>query len=103
MFTRDDLLEALRDCFVPLLRRDVIAAGLLRTAELHGDIGAPGAGIPGVPERLVARIVLTAPGADELVNAQVRAAVENRLLGVPAISRVELTMVPALFPILGSR
>jgi hypothetical protein len=33
----------------------------------------------------------------------VRAAVENRLLGLPSVSRVELTFLPALFPILNVR
>ena len=103
MFTQDDLRQALSECFVPALRRDVLAAGLVRSATLEFEGNAPGAGIPGVPDRFVAHITLVAPGAEEAVNAQVRAAVENRLLGLPAISRAEVTMTPALFPILGSR
>lgn len=103
MFTQGDLLQALTECFVPSLRRDVVAAGLVRSAELVLDKDAPGAGIAGVPPRYVARVTLMAPGGDEAVNAQVQAAVENRLLGLQAISRVELTLVPVLFPILGGR
>ena len=99
-FTQDDLVAALRDCFVPALRRDVVAAGLLRSATLELDHDAPGAGIPGVPERWIARVTLTAPGSEELVNAQTRAAVENRLLGLEAISRAEITLTPPLFSIL---
>ncbi len=102
-FTQDHLLQALTECFVPTLRRDVVGAGLVQSASLEHDRDAPGAGIPGVPERYVARITLLAPGGEEAVNAQVLAAVENRLLGVPAISRAEVTMRPALFPILGGR
>jgi|SRR5579875_2635404 len=103
MFTDDDLRQALTECFVPALRRDVVAAGLVRSASVRLDADAPGAGIVGVPARFVARVVLTAPGADEAVNGQTLAAVENRLLGLAAISRVEVTMQPALFPILGGR
>lgn len=101
-FTDADLLQALRECFIPALRRDVVAAGLVRSATLQRDPDAPGAGIPGVPQRHIARIALTAPSTDDAVIAQTRAAVENRLLGLEAISRVELTVKPPLFSILGS-
>lgn len=100
MFTQDELMRALTECFVPSLRRDVVAAGLVRSATLEADREAPGAGIAGVPERFVAHVVLGAPGADDAVNAQVQAAVENRLLGLEQISRVDLVMKPALFSIL---
>lgn len=103
MFSHDDLIGALAECFVPALRRDVIAAGLVRSASLELDSAAPGAGIPGVPPRFLARIVLIAPGSDDAVNAQVHAAVENRLLGLPQISRTEISMKPALFSILSGR
>ncbi len=102
-FTEADLMNALRDCFVPALRRDVVSASLVRSATLRPDTEAPGAGIPGVPQRYIAEIKLTEPSADDAVNAQVHAAVENRLLGLEAISRVDLTLVPPLFPILSSR
>ena len=94
-------MEALRGCFVPALRRDVVAAGLLRSASLELDVDALGAGIAGVPPRFVSHLALWAAGADDGVNAQMRAAVENRLLGLRAISRVDLTLFPPLFPILG--
>lgn len=99
-FTSADLTNALTECFVPALRRDVVAAGLVRSAELVPDADAPGAGIPGVPPRSIAKVVLQAPGTDDAINGQLRAAVENRLLGIPAISRVELQLQPALFSIL---
>ncbi len=102
MFTEQDLRLALAECFVPALRRDVVAAGLVRSVTVEPDRDAPGRGIPGVPDRFIASIVLTAPGADDAVNAQLRAAVENRLLGLPAVSRVNVTLLPSLFPILNS-
>ncbi len=100
-FTEADLLEALRECFVPALRRDVVSAGLVRSFRLTPDADAPGTGIPGVPPRFVAHLTLWAAGTEEAANAQLRAAVENRLLGLYPISRVELSLLPPLFPILG--
>jgi metal-sulfur cluster biosynthetic enzyme len=98
--TDADLLDALRDCYAPTLRRNIIAAGLVRSAALTRDDEAPGANIPGVPPRYLARIALTAPGADDSANAQLVAQIENRLLGLEAISHVTVTLLPALFPIL---
>ena len=98
--TDADLLDALRDCYEPLLRRDIVAAHLVRSASISVDSEAPGAGIAGVPVRYVAKVTLHAPGRDEAANAQLTAQVENRLLGMPAISRVAITLMPALFPIL---
>ena len=72
----------------------------MRSATLARDPDAPGAGIPGVPERFLARVRLSAPGGEEVVNAQLRSAVENRLMGLPAIARAEVTMEAALFRIL---
>lgn len=102
-FTQDDLLHALAECYIPALRGDVIAAGLVRRSFVAVDTEAPGAGIAGVPVRFRVTIDLSAPGLDDAVNAQTRAAVENRLLGLPQISRVDLRMLPALFPILNGR
>ncbi len=99
-FSETDLMNALHECFLPALRRDVVSAGLVRSAALELDRDAPGAGIPGVPPRYIARLTLWEAGSEEAMNALLRAAVENRLLGLPAISRVELIMLPPLFPIL---
>jgi hypothetical protein len=94
-FTEADLLLALRDCYLPLDRRNIVAANLVRSATLTPDPDAPGA-IP----RLHAHITLLAPGSDEAANTQLVAQIENRLLGVQAISRVNGHLLPALFPIL---
>ena len=98
--TDTDLLLALRDCYDPRLRRNIVELGLVRTATLQRDAGAPGANIPGVPPRFIAHIGLTAPGSDEAANAQLAAQVENRLAGLPAISRTVVRVLPPLFPIL---
>ena len=94
-FTEADLLLALRDCYLPLDRRNIIAANLVRSATLTPDPDAPGA----IPRHHV-HITMHAPGADEAANSQLCAQIENRLLGLEAISRVSVTLLPALFPIL---
>jgi hypothetical protein len=99
--TDADLTAALRDCYEPgPARRNLVDAGLIKSANLTLDIEAPGHGIPGVPPRYLAIVQLFAPGSDEAVNAQLLAQIENRLLGIATISRVQLTLLPNLFPIL---
>jgi metal-sulfur cluster biosynthetic enzyme len=95
-----DLLQALRDCYDPTLRHNIVEARLVRSASLTLDNDAPGATIPGVPPRFLAHITLTSPSSDEAVNSQLVAQIENRLLGLPAISRAEIRLLPQLFPIL---
>ncbi len=99
--TEADLIRALRDCYEPgPARRNLVDAGLINSATLTLDTDAPGHNIPGVHPRYLASIRLFAPGADEAANAQLLAQIENRLLGIPTISRVSLTLLPTLFPIL---
>ena len=98
--TDADLLAALCDCYHPVLRRNIVDLDLVRSATLTPDFDAPGANSPGVPRKFIAHLTLTSPTSDETANAHFRAQVENRLLGLPTISRVELTLLPALFPIL---
>ena len=98
--TNADLLNALRDCYDPRLQRNIVELGLVRAAVLERDGTAPGANVPGVPPRFLAHIELTAPGSDETTNAQLTAQIENRLAGLPAISRTEVRLHPPLFAIL---
>jgi hypothetical protein len=98
--TDTDLLHLLRDCYTPITHRNLVDANLIRSATLTPDPNAPGASIPNLPPRYLARITLHAPGSDETANAQLLAQIENRLLGLPTISRVELTLLPPLFQIL---
>jgi hypothetical protein len=97
--TDADLFQALRDCYTPT-GRNLVDAGLVRSAKLAPDTEAPGAQISGVPPRHLASIILYAPTSDEAANAQLLAQIENRLLGLEPISRVDLVLLPALFPIL---
>lgn len=94
-----NLLHLLRDCYTPT-GPNIVDAGLIRTATLTPDPDAPGASISGLPPRYLARITLHCPTTDDTANAHLSAQIENRLLGLPYISRVELTLLPALFPIL---
>jgi hypothetical protein len=99
LMTEADLLHLLRDCYTPT-GPNIVAAGLVRSATLTPDPDAPGANVPGLPPRFIAHITLHAPSTDETAATQLSAQVENRLLGVPSISRVEINLLPALFPIL---
>jgi metal-sulfur cluster biosynthetic enzyme len=95
--TDADLLAALRDCYHPVLRRNVVDLNLIRSATITPE---PNPDLPNLPQRYAAHINLTAPGSDEAANAQLVAQIENRLLGLELISRVSITLLPALFPIL---
>ena len=97
-----DLVNALRDCYDPVQRRSVVELGLVQRATLELDREAPGANVRGVPSRYIARIAVRASISDDTLNAQLRAQIENRLAGLPEISRVEINMLPALFPILST-
>ena len=97
--TDSELLHLLRDCYTPT-GPNIVAAGLVRSATLTPDHDTPGASISSLPQLFVAHITLHAPSTDETAAAQLFAQVENRLLGLPYISRVELNLLPALFPIL---
>jgi metal-sulfur cluster biosynthetic enzyme len=98
--TDKDLLRALRDCYDPILKRNIVDLGLVRSATLSVDPEAPGANIPGVGTRYMARVTLVSPSADEAAVAQLQAQIENRLAGLPEISRTTITLLPTPFPIL---
>jgi hypothetical protein len=98
-----DLVNALRDCYDTLQQRNIVDAGLVQSAALVRDPEAPGASVRGLPPRYIARIKLRAPGSDDTRNAHLRAQIENRLAGLPEIWRIQIEMLPALFPILGGR
>jgi metal-sulfur cluster biosynthetic enzyme len=101
--TDADLLNALRDCYDTLQQRNIVDLDLVQHATLEIDRDAPGANIRSVPPRYIAHVTVRALSSDDVRNAQLRAQIENRLAGLPEISRTEVEMLPALFPILGSR
>ncbi|HVG26519.1 MAG TPA: hypothetical protein VM865_02850 [Acidobacteriaceae bacterium] len=101
--TEADLIAALRDCYDPVLHRDIVTLGLVQSATLSPDPEAPGTGIPGVPPRFVARVVLRPSSADETGIEALRAHIQNRLAGLPQLSRSQVEILPALFPIVSDR
>ncbi len=70
----------------------------MQRATLALDRDAPGANIRGVPPRYIAHITLRAPSSDDTRNAQLRAQIENRLAGLPEISRTDINLLPHSSP-----
>ncbi len=127
MHTEATIREALRACFHSLPFNtpvDIVSLGLVESIHLALDLDAPGAGIPGVPPRQSLHVTLIAPTADEDANAILLAQTQNRLAGVPDLSRITVTLAessawstsrltpearthlkldPPAFPILNSR
>jgi len=101
--TDADLLNALRDCYDSVQQRNIVDLGLVQSASLKLDAEAPGANVRGIEPRYIATIKLRAPGSGDDRNAQLSAQIENRLAGLPEISRTEIMMLPALFPILSEQ
>jgi metal-sulfur cluster biosynthetic enzyme len=107
--TDADLLRALRDCYDTVQQknsahsRNIVDLGLIQSATLTPDAEAPGANVRGLSPRYIAHITLRAPSGDDARNTQLRAQIENRLAGLPQISRTQIKLLPALFPILSGR
>ncbi|MFC6646954.1 DUF59 domain-containing protein [Granulicella cerasi] len=98
--TDADLLQALRDCFDPVSKRNIVEARLVQSHALAFDTEAPGQGIRGVPSRYIAKLSILSPSSDDTLNAQLEAQIANRLAGLEAISGTEIKMLPPLFPML---
>ena len=101
MFSEDDLREALRACFDssnPFKRPlNIVDLGLVQAIHLEVDDQAPGFGIAGVPLRQRLHLSLISTSNDPDANTILVAQIENRLAGLPEISRstVELLDSPA--------
>ena len=93
MWTEADIRRALRDCFHPELTLDVVELGMVHAVELAPDEHAPGAGIAGVQPRQRVRVEILRESDDEAVQALLRGLIENRLLGMEGLSRVQVTLV----------
>ena len=93
MLSDHDLRQALYACFDPQLALNIVDLGLVHRIELTPDPEAPGAGIPGVPDRQRLVLTLLAASDDEAYQAQLIALVGNRLAGLPELSRVDVSIV----------
>ena len=94
MLTQAQILAAIRDCYDPELRLNLVVLGRVADVQLTLDADAPGAGIPGVPQRFRVTVTLLGDASQDgqLSDAdQLRAAlVRNRLAGVEQLSRIEV-------------
>ena len=92
--------EALRDCYDPEVPCNIVDLGLVYNVAIAPDPDAPGAGIPGVPQRhrVTIALTLTSPGCP--AHTQIVAQIENRLAAFETVSKtaVELVWQPAWTP-----
>jgi metal-sulfur cluster biosynthetic enzyme len=84
---------ALRDCYDPTLPCNIVDLGVVESITLTPDPEAPGATIPGVPQKFRATITLTPTTPDEAANAQLAAQIQNRLAGLETILHTEVTLL----------
>ncbi|MBS1820424.1 MAG: metal-sulfur cluster assembly factor [Acidobacteria bacterium] len=101
MFTENDILRALRDCYDPALPCNIVDLGLVRAISVAPDPEAPGAGIPGVPQKHRIRVEFTLTSPTDEAAAQVTAQIRNRLAGLEEAGDTEVVMVtePAWSPL----
>jgi metal-sulfur cluster biosynthetic enzyme len=93
MLTQSDILHALRDCYDPVLPCNIVDLGLIHSITITPDAEAPGAAIPGVPQKHIIEISVTPTQTEEAANAQLSAQISNRLAGLEAISRTTITLL----------
>jgi metal-sulfur cluster biosynthetic enzyme len=107
-----DILLALRDCYDPTLSCNIVDLGLIRSIAITPDPDAPGANIPGVPQKHIVKIALTPTQTDEATNTQLQTQLQaqlqsqlqsqiiNRLAGLETISHTTVILLhePAWTP-----
>jgi metal-sulfur cluster biosynthetic enzyme len=93
MLSEADILLALRDCYDPVLPCNIIDLGLIRSITIAPDDEAPGANIPGVPQRHKIQITLAPTSGDQAANSQLQAQIVNRLAGLETISHTAVTLL----------
>ncbi len=100
MLTENDILTALRDCFDPALPCNIVDLGLVRSISVAPDPDAPGAGIPGVPQKHRVAVALTVTSPSDEAIAQITAQVANRLAGLEEAGETQVSIVsePAWTP-----
>lgn len=93
MLTEAQVREALRDCYDPDLPCNLVDLGLVLSIAVWPDPDAPGAGIPGVPQRsrVSIEIILTNPSA--AAEAQATAQITNRLSAFETVSHASVVVL----------
>ena len=92
MLTESEIITALRDCYDPELPCNIVDLGLVRAIAITPDRDAPGAGIPGVPQKHLVQIELILTHPSEDAEAQLRAQIANRLAGLETVSQTTITI-----------
>lgn len=95
MLSEPDIFSALRDCYDPELPCNIVDLGLVRRVAVSPDPNAPGAGIPGVPQkhRVDVDLILTNP--TEEAAAQLSAQIANRLAGLDEAGQTTVRILDA--------
>ena len=88
MLTEPQILAALRDCFDPETKLNLVDLGVIYAIETDSDSDST----PAWPRQWV-RITMTLPKPDSPANGLILEQVSNRLAGIPDISKVELNLV----------
>lgn len=88
MLTETDILAALRDCFDPELKVNVVDLGLIYQVEIVPDPDST----PKWPRQRV-RVTMTLTNPDSPANGMMMEQVQNRLASMQEISRAELKLV----------
>jgi metal-sulfur cluster biosynthetic enzyme len=91
--TEAQILTALRDCYDPTLPCNIVDLGLVISIQITTDLNAPGANIPGVPQKHIIQIEITPTQTDEAANAQLQAQIINRLAGLETVSRTTVILL----------
>ncbi|QNI36146.1 metal-sulfur cluster assembly factor [Edaphobacter albus] len=94
MLTEPDILIALRNCYDPTLPCNIVDLGLIRRIRVAPDPGAPGAGIPGVPQKHRIQIELVLSHPSEQTEAQITEQIRNRLAGMEEAGEVTTLIIP---------
>jgi metal-sulfur cluster biosynthetic enzyme len=95
MLTEAEIRNALRDCYDPGLHCNIVDLGLVRSIDITPDLEAPGAGIPGVPQKHRVSIAIILTHSTDDAEGQLTAQIANRLAGIEAVSHSDVTVLAA--------
>ena len=88
MLTESDILTALRDCFDPEVKVNLVDLGLIYAVETGPDPEAA----PAWPRQWV-KVTMTLTNAESPASGLVLEQVNNRLATIPDISKIEVSLV----------